>query len=271
MKKIALPIMVSMLMLGAGSLAHAEQKGKSAGLDDRVQVFNYSEYDVFRIHTKVGVSTLVQLENGEIIHDDGGLGMGESKNWSLAVKANNIFFKPTAMMADTNMIVVTNKRTYAFELATTTGQDVTYIARFKYPEEQQETSSTSLLTQPKVLKQLKDKDGKTLLVDSRINTNYYKKGTPVIAPTAVWDNNLFTYMQFNNANELPTVYRIMPDGSEQIVNTHIEKDTLVLHEVNHRYRLRLGQSVMDIKNLAKTPSTFNETGTSEDGLLRGEQ
>lgn len=261
--------LLSIFLLFLTMPAMAEQAPKSAGLDSRVQYFDYNENDVFRIHTKIGTSSLIQLDKGEIIHDDGGLGMGESKNWSIAVKANNIFFKPTQVMADTNMIVVTNKRTYAFEM-TTTEKDITYIARFKYPEEITTKEKSKETAKPISYKEIKDIKGNSILIDSRINTKYVKKGTLAISPTAVWDNNLFTFMQFDNANELPTVYKVMPDGSEQVVNTHVEKDTLILHEINDLYRLRLGQSVIDIKNLSKIKSTFNHTGTSQDGLERGE-
>lgn len=103
MKKLLLPLMMTTTMLSVN--AYAEQAPKSAGLDSRVQYFDYNENDVFRIHTKVGTSSLIQFEQGEIIHDDGGLGMGESKNWSIAVKANNIFFKPIQAIADYSTIL----------------------------------------------------------------------------------------------------------------------------------------------------------------------
>ena len=54
--------------------ASAAQTAISAGFDARVQKFKYDPRDVFIINAKVGYSTLVQLEQGEFIEEDGGLG-----------------------------------------------------------------------------------------------------------------------------------------------------------------------------------------------------
>lgn len=116
--------------------AHAEQL-PSFTADTRMQVFNYRTDDVFVIRTKIGHSSLIQFEDGETIHDDGGLGVGEARDWSIAVKGNNVFFKPLQPSAPTNMIIVTNKRTYAFALYATIADDMTYVARFNYPKKSQ--------------------------------------------------------------------------------------------------------------------------------------
>ena len=78
-------------------------------------------------------------------------------------------------------------------------------------------------------------------------------------------------MKFDNADDLPAVYKVLPDGSESLVNTHVEKDTLIVHEVAKNLRLRLGQSVLDLANGNPQPTTFNHKATSEDGLIRGEK
>lgn len=249
--------------------AHAEQRPVSIK-DSRMQFFNYTIDDVFLIKTKMGHSSLIQFEAGEIIHDDGGLGVGEARDWSIAVKGNNVFFKPLKdFIPPTNMIVVTNKRTYAFALQTTHSNDMTYVARFNYPEEKivnvkQETHI------PKEFKRVKQGDT-SYLIDAKINTNYVKRGNVEITPTAMWDDGLFTYLQYNNAKELPSIYKVMPDGSESLVNTHIQDDTVVIHEVNLLYRLRLGHSVAEVRNQNLKDSGFNRTGTSTSDTFRLEQ
>ncbi len=254
------------------NLAHAELKPNYAN-DNRIQYFNYTADDVFVIKTKIGRSSLIQFEEGEIIHDDGGLGMGDAKAWSLGVKGNNIFFKPKVDMLDTNMIVVTNKRTYAFELKATNSNDVTYVARFKYPEKEDLNGVSEEGKKPKqfllrATNDSKSSDAKTIYIDSRINVHYFKKGDAQISPTNVWDNNLFTYLKYDNADDLPTVYKVMPDGSETLVNTHVTDNILVVHEVTQTLRLRLGSLVVDLHNANKQPTTFNHQGTSQDNLIR---
>lgn len=249
-------------------VVHAEQKPAST-LDNRMQTFDYTTEDVFLIKTKMGHSSLIQFEAGEIIHDDGGLGVGEARDWSIAVKGNNVFFKPLKEHIEpTNMIIVTNKRTYAFAMRTTKNNDMTYVARFKYPDEKVELPA--VLTMPKEFKRVKQGDT-SYLIDARINTAYAKRGNLEITPTAMWDDGLFTYLQYDNAKELPAVYKVMPDGSETLVNTHIENDTVVIHEVNRLYRLRLGQAVAELRNNNLKDRGFNHTGTSTSDTFRLEQ
>lgn len=248
-------------------MAHAELK-PTYGNDNRIQYFNYSPDDVFVINTKIGRSSLIQFEDGEIINDDGGLGMGEAQAWSLGVKANNIFFKPKQQMPDTNMIVVTNKRTYAFELKTA-DTNITYVARFKYPEpELKGVSEQGRKPTQLYIRATDNEKGEKVFIDSRINVHYFKKGDIKIAPTNMWDDNLFTYLKYDNADDLPTVYKLMPDGSETLVNTHTKDNVLVVHEVTQTLRLRLGRSVVDLHNANKQPTTFNHKGTSQDNLIR---
>ena len=263
MKKL---LLVLSLAVAGSPLTHAELK-PSYGNDSRIQYFKYTPDDVFIINTKIGRSSLIQFEDGEIITDDGGLGMGSAADWSLGVKANNIFFKPKTDLPDTNMVVVTNKRTYAFELRTAT-QNITYVARFKYPETPLKGVADDAKT-PKDwgIRATKNAKGETVYIDSRINVHYYKKGDD-ITPTNAWDDNLFTFLKYDNANDLPTVYKVMPDGSETLVNTHTENNILVVHEVAPTLRLRLGRAVADLHNANKQPTTFNHKGTSNDNVVR---
>lgn len=260
------------ILLANINTSYAEQVGASLGRDNRVQVFDYDPNDVYLINARIGYSTLIQLENGEEITDSGGLGMGDALSWSLAVRGNNIFFKPIAEMADTNLVLVTNKRSYAFELSTM-GGETTYIARFNYPEELVEKSNENGIAKPSELPDYlyliaKDELGNDLLVDTNINTYYSYRGSQSIKPTNVWDNSRFTYLRFNHAGDLPTVYRVLADGSEAVVNTNTEKDTLILHEVGALYRLRFGAEVGEIANEQNKLPKFNTIGTGDENFVR---
>lgn len=244
------------------TLAAAESLPKSAGLDSRVQVFDYSPNDVYVINTKAGYASLIQLEDGEFIHDEGGLGMGLADSWNIAVKGNNIFFKPVSPMPDTNLILVTNKRTYAFMLTTSQKpNDVSYIARFNYPVVVKVSDSPVLPEY--VVKSHTLEDGREIYIDAEFNKNYLYRGADNTKPTNVWDDGRFTYLRYNHASDLPVAYRVLPDNSEMLVNTHIENDTLVLQEIGSVYRLRLGNEVGEIGNQYNRKPKFNVNGTSD--------
>lgn len=256
-------------MLGLASApAVAIVEPVSVGGDGRVQEIHYTPNEVFNIHAVVGNSTLIQLEEGEEVEGDNtGLGMGDAQAWSIAVRGNNLFIKPAQPLPDTNMLLVTNKRTYAFQLSTMNSANPSYVVRFVYPS----TKKTPSALVPAVTKSLTytkaqtSANGQDLYVSGDTNVQYFKQGDNEISPTNVWDNGQFTYLRFANANDLPAVYRLMPDmKTEAVVDTHVEGDTLVIHGISRLYRLRLGNSSLDIFNAnPKFVTSFNVTGVSK--------
>lgn len=260
------------LLTGFSLSAHAEQHPQVLGNDARVQLFNYDPYTVYDVKTKIGYSSLIQLDDGEEVDENSGLGMGDAKSWSLAVKGKNIFFKPIAENADTNIVLVTNKRTYAFQLSIAQeGEAPTYIARFSYPEEKKSSKPIQQIM-PNFLQVVgHDIDNSDMLINADINTGYLYRGAKELKPTNAWDDGRFTYLKFAHAGDMPTVYRVLPDNTETLVNSHIEGDTLVLQEIGYRYHLRLGKAVGELGNQQNRLPRFNTTGTSTTDFIRVEQ
>lgn len=255
--------------------ANAAVVPSSYGYDERIQFFEYNPNDVYVINTKIGTSTLIQLDKNEVIEgDNSGLGMGDAEAWSLAVKGSSIFLKPSAELPDTNMMIVTNKRTYAIEL-TTNGHNPSYLVRFNYPDDQKlddKKDGLSAKTGDYLKSVGTDAQGQPILVPNNINTSYYKKGDDLIMPTHVWDDGLFTFLKYPNSKDLPVVYKVLSDNSEVLVNSHVVDDTLVLHGTNRVYRLRFGKAVGDISTSAYDPNGYyNDTGTSDKRITRVEQ
>lgn len=269
MKKSLLTLAVIALAAFSGQV-HAEQFGTVMGADTRVQYFNYHENDVYTINTHIGKASLIQLENGEAVDDDMSLlGMGDAESWSLAVKGNNVVFKPIKAQPDTNIVLVTNRRTYAFDLRNNEHAAPTYIARFIYPEVVKTQPKAEQKVMPAPLQQVgSTADGQTVWIDAKYNTDYRYKGDKALKPTNVWNDGRFTFIRFNHGGDLPAIYRVLPDNSEMLVNQHIENDTVVLHEISSLYRLRFGRQVGDVSNnTVKTPD-FNTTGTNDTGFVR---
>lgn len=267
--KFIKPALLALSLAVVSVSASASINPSSYGFDQRVQFFDYNAHDVFVIGTDIGISTLIQLEEDERIDGEStGLGMGDAQAWSLAVKGNNIFIKPTAALPDTNMVIVTNKRTYAIQLRTDNVAP-SYIVRFKYPEKPKENNQTKSVVGGKFRSVGNDANGAPILVPENVNTNYYKRGAESILPSRVWDDGLFTYMKYPNNKDLPVVFSVLTDTSEAIVNSHVADDVLVIHGTNPIYRLRMGGSVGEIYNRSyNSDGYFNERGTSDQNMYR---
>jgi len=68
---------------------------------------------------------------------------------------------------------------------------------------------------------------------------------------------------------LPAAFIIEPDGTESLVDYHVEEDTMVLHRVVGRVILRRGALVAGITNKSPTlPMQSAPTGTASGKVQR---
>lgn len=261
----------------AFALAASPAVAASQG-DPRIRVEPYDFNRVVPIYTRVGEPTLIQFEDDERIVDtpEGMLGMGDAKAWSIGPKGSNIMLKPKSEKPDTKLLVVTTKRTYAFEIITVpkkSGTAVTNILRFAYPDTARKAAEETAQRAKLVSERLQKIDAAVIAagpVQAR-NRNYMKQGDESLAPSSVEDDGRFTYMRFDSTRPLPTVFKLLPDGEEAMTNFHMDPQTatLVVHDVAASFVLRYGGSVMAIRNDGFNPDgKINVLGTSVPNAVR---
>ena len=85
----------------------------------------------------------------------------------------------------------------------------------------------------------------------------------------MFDDGRFTYLRYNNAKSLPAVFKVNSDGSEAAVNSHVEADTLIVHETAKNFVLRQGKAVLGVENRSyDSVGTFNQTGSTGKNTVR---
>lgn len=236
--------------------------------DKRIQYVTYNSEDVVVIKTKLGNATIIQLEEGEHLNsDESALAIGDKAAWSIAVRENNIIIKPIDDFPETNINVVSNKRTYAFDLVEAkSASDVSFFVRFKYPK---------IVDQSELEKNTKNPEF-PLCSDGARNFEYFKYGDDDLAPTRVWDDGKFTCFKYPNNKPLPAIYKYMPDTDlkEALVNFNVKDDTIIVQTTAEEFRLRLGDKVLGIKtdNLNNIPFNRNKTATGQQReVIKNEQ
>lgn len=237
--------------------------------DEHVRCAEYDPTTAYRIPYRIGEAFVVQFESDEMVDDKGsGLGSGESEGWSVGGKANWFMFKPSRKKPNTNVLVVTNKRRYVFQFdAAARGEAAIWSLSFDYPD-----------TRAKAEQAAKAKADKALAIEQasadtseRRNDDYDydMKGDSALAPTALWDDGRFTYFQYDTTRQTPEIYRIQADGTEAVPKRHVDGDTIVIEDMAPGFVLRLGKTVLAIRNNAYSPDgAFNRTGTTVPGWVR---
>lgn len=103
--------------------------------DNRIKLLMYNEADVFTIMTRYGYQTNIVFAPQEAIET---ISVGDRSLWQIIPAGNRIFIRPLEEDATTNMTVLTNRRSYQFDLKSlgpAVSEGNIYVATFLYPEE----------------------------------------------------------------------------------------------------------------------------------------
>jgi type IV secretion system protein VirB9 len=198
--------------------------------DARIRTVVYAADEVYRLHGYVGFQIDLEFEPGEAFV---GLGAGDVEGLAFAAEANHLFLKPRAAAIETNLTVLTNRRTYHFEYlagarrADTAAGEVVYALRFVY---------AGAVPAASVLEQHLG----AAVPERPRNLDYGYCGSPALQPESAWDDGVQTHLRFGARQELPAIFVHNEDGSESLVNFTVEADELIVHRVVRRLIVRRG-------------------------------
>jgi len=251
------------LALPASRPVYALNAPERSGYDHRIRYANYNPADVVQIDSVIGIVTHIQMEEGEtyLTH-----AFGDANAWSFSAEKNHIFIKPKAENADTNLIVITHRRSYSFRLRYHPSRSAAAVYQlvFRYPD------THALKTQAQKATEALAQGFK--VPPGGYNLAYEMSGDLDIAPINVWDNGRFTYFKFPGNRDLPAIYKVDAQASENIVNRHITgaaNNIIVVETINPKWILRLGEQTLAIYNEAFNPTGIaNHTGTASPAVRR---
>ncbi|MBU4610313.1 P-type conjugative transfer protein VirB9 [Achromobacter sp. GG226] len=238
MKRVA-----AILILSAAAPAIALDLPTHSPYDHRVRNVVYNPDDVVQIDAVVGTATHVILEPGEELMTHA---FGDSQAYQFATHQNHLFLKPAADDANTNLAVVTNRRTYAFRLSFTADRraQALYTLRFSYPDNDRARAAEAQ-TRAQVAADLQT-------TSSPVSWEGYQFfGNATLVPRHAWNDGHTTWFQFGPGRELPAIYAMDASGQERLVNQHVESSAdgrVVLHTTSARWVLRLGESAAGVED-----------------------
>ena len=218
------------LTFAPGGALSAQESG---AVDARIRVLVYANDDVYRLKGYVGYQIDLEFESGEAFV---GLGTGDLDSLTFAAQDNHLFLKPRAAGVDTNLTVLTTRRTYHFDYTSTERRpdpafgDVIYVLRFVYPAQRSDRAAAAveheLVTAPETRWH---------------NLDYGYRGSPELKPVSARDDGVQTRLRFDSHAELPAVFIRNDDGSESLVNFTLDAGELVVHRIARQLTVRRGQ------------------------------
>jgi len=225
--------------------------------DSRLVSHEYDADEVVRIDGKLGVQATVAFAKNESIEN---IAVGDSQKWQITPnkRANLLFVKPLQPGARTNMTVVTDKRTYFFDLVATARAKPLYMLKFTYADEVEDgDAATPETAPPGGLAALNVVERETLSGDpmakpadpAELNFAWARKGDNKLLPSKIYDDGNATYLLWDAKRAVPAILVLNAEGVEGPVNYVVRGTTIVIDDVPATIVLRSGKASATLKNL----------------------
>ena len=215
----------------------AASVGGAAQADPRVSDRVYRASEIVTVRGGPGVESTIAFAPDERIEN---VAVGDSVAWQVTPnkRANLLFLKPANARARTNMTVVTDQRTYLFDLVSGSAGSAVYILRFSYPDAPKPAlkpdapADTQLAAAPAPA---------PVGPPPVLNFAWKAKGEKRLLPTVLFDDGHSIYLRWNKEDTLPAILARSPKGIEGPVNYTVRGEFIVVDGVLPQIVLRSGK------------------------------
>lgn len=232
-------LLLFLLALSLCTPQHAVAVERPIATDSRIRTLVYSENDVFRVVVQYGYQTVIEFAQGEEVQM---ISSGNNYAWTLTPKDRRLFIKPLEDNVMTNMTIITNMRTYQFELQSkpavgTLDEELAYVIRFFYPDDAADQIKPEIILKSEVTSHLRAN-----------NFNYTISGPDSIAPIKIFDNGTSTSFEFDRVPS-NLKFEVKSESGDFIAMQPQQKgSTFVLNTTAQEFTLSSGRKVVHVYN-----------------------
>ena len=243
-----LTLLASILLFSSAVVA----QDQPIATDSRIKTFVYSENDVYNLVMRYGYQTNIEFSKGETVET---ISLGERVAWQVIPAGRRIFIRPMEESAHTNMTVVTDKRTYQFDLTSTqnlekNGEELAYVVRFFYADDKKPSMAAPA---PVVMQEPVVSSAPVVPVmsanEASLNYQYSYSGPDGFAPVKIYDDGKVTYFKFDaGVKNIPNISVVGANQKEMPVSHRFENDMVVVDTTAREFALRQGSEVVYVFN-----------------------
>src|SRR5205085_1414255 len=185
----------------------------SGAPDRRIKMVAYAADQIVQIIGRSGIQSTIEFASDERIEN---VAVGDSSKWQITPnhRASLLFVKPLAPRSRTNMTVVTDRRTYMFDLVA--GDKWTtplYALKFSYPNEKPALRPAEPLQQVAAAPPPSPQVQATMTAE-RLHFDWKTKGNGKLTPTRVFDDGSTLYLAWDKETPLPAILTMSEDRKE---------------------------------------------------------
>ena len=227
------------------------------GYLNAIQVYPYTEGVLYRLYAAPEQVTDIALQPGETLSS---ISAGDIVRWivgdttsgSGAAKQVHVLVKPSAPNLNTNLVVMTDRRSYHLALEST-DQTAMAVISWTYPQDQ----LFALQRQAKAVEEAQPIASGVALED--LHFRYAISGDhPPWKPVRAFDDGSKVYIEFPDRidqGEAPPLFVVGPGGDSQLVNYRVRQNYYIVDRLFAAAELRLGQKPQQTVRISRTDAT----------------
>lgn len=240
-RRVRCPTPVEILALANDS---ARQRPTRDAFVAARQIYAYAPGALYELYTSPTHISVILLEPGEVVT---GIAAGDTSRWMVTeVEAEAqedprsiVLVKPHTIGLSTNIVIVTDRRTYLVEARAVGGDRYSAEVAWTYPNADAAAPTHTI---------------ETLFFDYRVRT--VRGVAPRWMPTRVFDDGRRTWIEFPvevASAEMPPVFVITPEGAE-LTNTRVQGRRIMLDRIFDTAELRFGVRAPIVVRIERGPT-----------------
>ena len=225
--------------------------------DNRIKTLPYDAEEIVSIVGFAGIQSTVQFGPDERIEN---VAVGDSSAWQITPNRRGtlLFVKPLASTNRTNMTVVTDKRTYMFDLSAggKAGPPL-YVLKFTY---QDLPPAQVAPVEPQALVMASASIPTTASTSpERLNFDWKVKGYSRLRPARIFDDGASLYLSWPSGVELPAILTAAEKGREAPLDYRVAGEYIVLTPVPANIVLRHGSKAVTVWTTRRLGASGSQT------------
>lgn len=205
--------------------------------DKRIRTLDYSPNHIVQILGRSGIQSTIEFASDERIEN---VAVGDSSAWQITPnrRASLLFVKPLVARSRTNMTVVTDRRTYMFDLVA--GDKWTtpvYALKFSYPNDKAAEAERPEQLLPAAVATPQPTPTQ---VAEKLHFDWKSKGHGKLLPDRVFDDGSSVFLAWDKDTPLPAILTMSEDHKEGPLNYRIDGEYIVISPVPANLVLRYG-------------------------------
>jgi len=232
----------------------AIQEPSAHGYINAVQVYPFTEGALYRLYAAPEQVTDITLQPGETLSS---VSAGDTVRWVVgdtssgtgAGKQAHVLVKPFAPGLKTNLVIMTDRRSYHLVLESTDRTSMAAIS-WTYPQDQ----LVALRQQNERADTAAPIAENVALADLKFR--YAITGdTPPWRPVRAFDDGTHVYIEFPSRidqGEAPPLFVVGPQGDNQLVNYRVQRNYYIVDRLFAAAELRLGADPQQVVRISRT-------------------